>query len=132
VLVGIGVNREAPLATRAPTAGHTNAGLVFHRTDATARPAQIDATVVTTYARLRPGRPCTRRTPVRTGPDPIHLETTMKPLPRNLLLLLALSTFAVASVGCNTMRGVGRDTEAVGKKIEKEADREIDDAPRQP
>lgn len=68
----------------------------------------------------------------RLHPDDIHLETTMKPLPRNLLLLLALSTFAVASVGCNTMRGVGRDTEAVGKKIEKEADREIDDAPRQP
>ena len=41
--------------------------------------------------------------------------------------LVALFGFALSLAGCNTMRGVGRDTAVVGEKIEAEADRHIDD-----
>lgn len=40
-----------------------------------------------------------------------------------ILLAIALS----ALMGCNTVRGVGKDTEVVGEKIQKEADQHIDD-----
>lgn len=46
---------------------------------------------------------------------------------RRTACLLVLAAFAAGLGGCNTMRGVGRDTAVVGDKIEKEADRHIDD-----
>jgi predicted small secreted protein len=37
--------------------------------------------------------------------------------------LLILALLIGGLVGCNTIRGVGQDTEAAGKKIEDEANR---------
>lgn len=53
----------------------------------------------------------------------------MNAILRTVTLLLTLGVFAAAATGCNTMRGVGRDTAAVGEKIEEEADRHLDDEP---
>ena len=50
---------------------------------------------------------------------------------RGLVRLLALACLAASLLGCNTMSGIGKDTAAVGEKIEKEADRHIDDDPSQ-
>lgn len=41
------------------------------------------------------------------------------------LLLLGLLTFSISA--CNTMHGLGRDTEVVGEKIQDEADQHIDE-----
>lgn len=51
----------------------------------------------------------------------------MNTTPRSLKFLvpLALALFAIS--GCNTVRGVGKDTEVVGEKIQKEAEQHIDD-----
>lgn len=38
-----------------------------------------------------------------------------------------LGAFVLGSTACNTMAGVGKDTQKAGEKIEKEADRHIDD-----
>lgn len=38
-----------------------------------------------------------------------------------------LAAFVLGSTACNTMAGVGKDTQKAGEKIEKEADRHIDD-----
>ncbi len=46
---------------------------------------------------------------------------------RKLLVPLLLGALALALSACNTMRGVGEDTEAVGDKIQEEADEHIDD-----
>ena len=39
-----------------------------------------------------------------------------------VLRVIALLLIANLSAGCNTMRGVGKDTQKVGEKIEEEAD----------
>ena len=40
------------------------------------------------------------------------------------LLTLALSVFfAVLATGCNTMKGIGKDTERAGEKIQEKASR---------
>lgn len=46
---------------------------------------------------------------------------------RKLSIVLALAAFACSMSACHTMSGVGKDTAVVGEKIEKEADRHIDD-----
>ena len=45
---------------------------------------------------------------------------------RRPIAWLVLAFLAAGMAGCNTMRGVGRDTAVVGEKIEAEADRHID------
>ena len=45
---------------------------------------------------------------------------------RKLLVLLLMSAFAVSVTACNTMSGLGKDTQRAGEKIEKEAERSID------
>lgn len=39
---------------------------------------------------------------------------------------LLLGAFVMNITACNTMAGVGKDTQKAGEKIEKEADRHID------
>lgn len=46
---------------------------------------------------------------------------------RKMLVPLLLGTLAFALNACNTMRGLGEDTEAAGDKIQEEADEHIDD-----
>ncbi len=41
---------------------------------------------------------------------------------RNRIVLLAVITVAVALAGCNTMQGLGKDLQTVGKKIGPNAD----------
>lgn len=41
----------------------------------------------------------------------------------NIKALIAVLAAAFALSACNTMEGVGKDTQAAGKKIEKEAER---------
>lgn len=41
------------------------------------------------------------------------------------LLLLGILTFSITA--CNTMHGLGKDTEVVGEKIQDEADEHIDE-----
>lgn len=48
----------------------------------------------------------------------------MNSLRKSSLLLLALSVFGALSFsGCNTMKGVGKDTERAGEKIQEKASR---------
>jgi predicted small secreted protein len=48
----------------------------------------------------------------------------MNSLKKSTLLTLALAVFAVLVVsGCNTMRGLGKDTERAGEKIQEKASR---------
>lgn len=42
---------------------------------------------------------------------------------RRTALLLLVAAFAVNTTACNTMKGLGKDTEKAGEKIQKEADR---------
>lgn len=51
---------------------------------------------------------------------------------RTLSIALLLGVFACATTACNTMSGIGKDTAAVGEKIEKEAERHIDDKDERP
>ncbi|MFN7520097.1 MAG: entericidin A/B family lipoprotein [Lysobacteraceae bacterium] len=49
------------------------------------------------------------------------------PRPRNVVLI-GMALIAMLVLGaCNTMRGVGKDTEAVGEKIQDEAEQHMDD-----
>ena len=48
----------------------------------------------------------------------------MKSFHKSTLIALALSLFGmVALSGCNTMRGLGKDTERAGEKIQDKATR---------
>lgn len=46
---------------------------------------------------------------------------------RNLSVLLLAAVFAFGLGACNTMSGLGKDTQKAGEKIEKEAERHTDD-----
>lgn len=53
--------------------------------------------------------------------------TPRTPHPRKILMI-GLALAATLMLGaCNTMRGVGKDTEAVGDKIQDEAEQHMDD-----
>ena len=53
--------------------------------------------------------------------------TPRTPHTRNVLMI-GLALAATLMLGaCNTMRGVGKDTEAVGEKIQDEAEQHMDD-----
>ena len=54
-------------------------------------------------------------------------ENPIKNAIRKISLLLLLGTFAFNITACNTMAGVGKDTQKAGEKIEKEAERHTDD-----
>jgi predicted small secreted protein len=45
---------------------------------------------------------------------------------RKTLTVLLIGGFVLNLVACNTMKGVGKDTEVAGEVIQKEADRHID------
>lgn len=45
---------------------------------------------------------------------------------RKILVVLLIGGYAVGLCACNTMRGVGKDTEEAGEKIQEEADRHSD------
>ena len=58
---------------------------------------------------------------------------------RKISTLLLISAFSFGVGACNTMKGVGKDTEQAGKKIQQEADehknndsKKDDDRPDQP
>lgn len=42
---------------------------------------------------------------------------------RKFLVLVLIGGYGLALGGCNTMRGVGKDTEEAGEKIQESADR---------
>ena len=46
---------------------------------------------------------------------------------KKIFVAVLLGAFVLGSTACNTMAGVGKDTQKAGEKIEKEADRHIDD-----
>lgn len=46
---------------------------------------------------------------------------------RKLLVAVLVSASLFCLSACNTMRGLGEDTEVAGEKIQKEADSHIDD-----
>lgn len=46
---------------------------------------------------------------------------------RNVLTISAALAALLVLGGCNTMRGVGKDTEAVGDKIQDEAEQHLED-----
>lgn len=41
---------------------------------------------------------------------------------RNISVLILASAFAIGLSACNTMHGIGKDTEKAGEKIQKESD----------
>lgn len=47
----------------------------------------------------------------------------MKSTTRKIIAALLLSAFVLSITACNTMAGVGKDTQKAGEKIEKEAER---------
>lgn len=51
---------------------------------------------------------------------------------RFLSITALLCLVACATTACNTMSGIGKDTAAVGEKIEEEAERHIDDEDDRP
>ncbi|MCZ8114638.1 entericidin A/B family lipoprotein [Silanimonas sp.] len=53
--------------------------------------------------------------------------TPRSPHPRNVLLIGTALIAMLVLGACNTMRGVGKDTEAVGDKIQDEAEQHMDD-----
>jgi predicted small secreted protein len=55
------------------------------------------------------------------------LEIGMNIAIRKLSIILVVAAFVCATTACNTMSGLGKDTAVVGEKIEKEAERHIDD-----
>ena len=40
---------------------------------------------------------------------------------KRLIALMIAAAFATLASGCNTMQGLGKDTEAAGEKIQKES-----------
>lgn len=42
---------------------------------------------------------------------------------RRIALLMLVAAFAFNIAACNTMKGLGKDTEKAGEKIQEEADR---------
>lgn len=50
----------------------------------------------------------------------------MKSTIQKISALLLLSAFVLTGTACNTMAGVGKDTQKAGEKIEKEAERHVD------
>ena len=46
---------------------------------------------------------------------------------KKITVALMLGAFVLGSTACNTMAGVGKDTQKAGEKIEDEAERHIDD-----
>lgn len=50
----------------------------------------------------------------------------MKNTTRKIIAALLLSAFVLSITACNTMAGVGKDTQKAGEKIEKEAERGTD------
>jgi predicted small secreted protein len=48
------------------------------------------------------------------------MKSTTKP---TLLLLTLISLWAAFLAGCNTMKGLGKDTERAGEKIQEKASR---------
>jgi predicted small secreted protein len=40
---------------------------------------------------------------------------------KRLIALVIAASFAALATGCNTMQGVGKDTQAAGEKVQKEA-----------
>ena len=46
---------------------------------------------------------------------------------RKIALLLLVAAFAFSTSACNTMNGLGKDTEKAGEKIQKEADQHTKD-----
>ncbi len=54
-------------------------------------------------------------------------EITLNTKIRNASAIVLVGIFSMGLVACNTMSGLGKDTQTAGEKIEKEADRHIDD-----
>lgn len=46
---------------------------------------------------------------------------------RKMLVSLLILGFGLGLGACNTMRGLGKDTEVAGEKIQEEAERHIDE-----
>jgi len=61
--------------------------------------------------------------PWREGAHADDLEMAMNMNFRKIALLLLVAAFAFSTTACNTMKGLGKDTEKAGEKIQKEADR---------
>jgi predicted small secreted protein len=40
---------------------------------------------------------------------------------KRLIALVIAAAFATLATGCNTMQGVGKDTQAAGEKLQKES-----------
>lgn len=47
----------------------------------------------------------------------------MKTQACKLISYLLLASFAIGAIGCNTMKGAGRDVEKAGEGIQKEAEK---------
>lgn len=50
----------------------------------------------------------------------------MKTATQKIILSLLIAAFIASITACNTVKGVGKDTERAGEIIQKEADQHID------
>jgi predicted small secreted protein len=80
--------------------------------------------------RQSPGRSATvacrasKRAQNGTATHPTHRpEYPMNINFRRISLLLLVAAFAFSAAACNTMKGLGKDTEKAGEKIQEEASR---------
>jgi predicted small secreted protein len=56
-----------------------------------------------------------------------HMEMTMSDTLHKLLLAALFCAVSTFTVGCNTIEGIGEDTEAAGDAIDEEAEEEEND-----
>jgi predicted small secreted protein len=80
----------------------------------------IDRSIDAAVDRRGPGLPAP---PYATPPRRAPRDKTMNHMKPIAVLLLLLTCASAGLTGCNTVRGIGKDTERAGEKIQKEADR---------
>jgi predicted small secreted protein len=82
--------------------------------------AWINRSIDASVDRRGPGSP---GPPYATPPWRAPKDKTMNHTKRIAVLLLLAIGASAGLTGCNTVRGIGKDTERAGEKIQKEADR---------
>jgi predicted small secreted protein len=72
------------------------------------------------------GRMCSHRPLKEIAMIRTPVDTRRSSPLRTFATLLLIATFSLGLSACNTMSGLGKDTQKAGEKVEKEAERHID------
>jgi entericidin A len=69
---------------------------------------------------------CSHRPPKEIAMTRTTARTRRSASLRTFAALLLIATFSLGLSACNTMSGLGKDTQKAGEKVEEEAERHID------